>query len=148
MREIKFKGYCKFYNYDIDTPRSEWGKWVYGALVKNSEDDYLIITEEGPTHIVEPESIGQYIGLKDTDGKEIYEGDIIEVTHKFHCCGDQVEKFVGKVVWMNYGFNIEILKWIQKTAYSYYNVAEFRSGDEIVILGNSFENSIKESENE
>ena len=59
MREIKFRGmnFC--------------GNWVYGDLMKNS------IPFE-----VNPDTVGQFTGLRDADGREIYEGDIVEATLK------------------------------------------------------------------
>ena len=72
MREIKFRGRSLY----------DEKQWVYGLVFKSgSEGQWTEIqTANGATCYVDPETIGQYTGLKDCLGTEIYEGDIVEVT--------------------------------------------------------------------
>jgi len=64
MREIKFRGLRKY------------GKgWVYGSFIHNSIDCPCIIDHDAEQYEIIPESVGQYTGLKDKNGKEIYECD-------------------------------------------------------------------------
>lgn len=83
MRTILFRGKSKVnINYlGEDEPLVKIGEWVYGSLILDNVDNHHIhtLTRRGWEFVkVEIESIGQFIGVLDADGKEIYEGDIIQ----------------------------------------------------------------------
>ena len=64
MREIKFRGVNKL-----------TGKYVYGWGCLTDESNRKMIVDYNRSFIL-VENIEQYTGLKDKNGKEIYEGDI------------------------------------------------------------------------
>jgi hypothetical protein len=115
MRPIKFRGKIPSYKKDFDPA------WAYGSLLTSgfftTRKQYNIVDEN--TRIFYnalPETIGQFTGVYDINGAEIYEGDIVE-QFTLYLAYQQVGNYPPP--------NIEVEEWEIKREV---NVVEFKDG--------------------
>jgi hypothetical protein len=118
MREIKFRGMHK--DALADT-------FVYGYLGEANVKGYMIITPSGCSEkvssVVPSDSVGQFTGIIDKNGKEIYVGDFVKAP--FDDLDEYKEIYFAKGIFGYGGFVTPL--------------SEFHS-DDLEIVGNTYEN--------
>lgn len=125
MREIKFRG-----------KRQDTGEWVYGDLLSpitgprivnyTEIDNGSVKRADYHYYDVYVDSVGQFTGLSDRNGKEVYEGDILEVYESPLFC---------EVVW-------DEGEWDIYCTFTHEYKKLFGKCDHVVVIGNIYDNPI------
>lgn len=122
------------------------GVWVYGDLRLTSREPH-IWTDPYTSHIINTETICQYTELEDENGKEIYEGDIVDWTFFYNRIGpnggatETDIQLRGVIKWGTAGFVFEVWRNDFENA-GWYGIADlnFDPSSDIEVIGNIYDN--------
>ena len=137
IENIKFRGKPK-----------RTGEWLYGDLVRNVGGKFAIVPPLNyhGNYEVDKETIGQFTGLYDENGSEIYEGDIVDWTFFYteNCNGGAVECdtiVTGIIEWYQGGFILKVINNDFEGA-GQYSIPSLNTDttSDVVVKGNIYDN--------
>lgn len=132
-REIEFRG-------------KHSDSWIYGYLLKDDGKYYIAKRSGlGSWHYVKTETIGQYTGLKDKNGKKIFEGDIV---HYYDFTSVYSGEITGKVIYsqdcmFKIEYDDEFIKNHKTTRPLVCNEHPIFAEKKIEVIGNIYENDLE-----
>lgn len=154
MREIKFRGKSKLVIEELEELYVEHSNgWVYGNLVMYGKTPYIVgdFIEVDLEYTINEfwipvihESVGQYTGLIDRNGREFFEGDIITWQDKpIFSDSEKSEKLKDIIVFEDgcfktktYNELLSNLARIEKTGFKF----NYLTHHQTEIIGNIYEN--------
>lgn len=105
-------------------------KWLYGNIqIPEPPFDKYFMWDDGWQTQVDPNTVGQYTGLKDCNGKEIFEGDIVTI-------GNNLKAIV---IWFNGSFRFQN-ELSSKVTY-FDDIGVIMQDYDVCVAGNIFDNS-------
>ncbi len=132
MREILFRA-----------KRIDNGEWIEGDLVHAPDGRTAVSTYDDLVETV-PETVCQYTGLTDKNGRKIFEGDIITYQHDNDDCpfpNKDTKRRVGRVYFQEFRSCFAVAEgrngsdMINQDLFKY-----VQNGNRVQVIGNIFDN--------
>lgn len=126
-RKIKFRG-----------KSADNRKWITGYYYHECGNTYIVEdrqslseTSRNVPYVVIPKTVGQFTGLFDKNGKEIYEGDILH-TITF---GFEPEEYTAIILYDNCRFQLSNGRNL-----FYFGQSDLTKMDDTIVIGNIYDN--------